>query len=151
MRKFITTAYIRMLLAGIVLAFVALSTTASASASAGAGRHLPTPTRHNGIHVVSAEGTYEWFVHGVGCPSDDCGQIVISTDGTWHSTSHCDSGSWLAQKATVALSDLLCLADADGETFMGTVGKHGISSVKKPGLWDYPSAATTGTWYAVKL
>ena len=149
MRKLHTTAYARMVLAVVALTVVALSTTASAST--GGGERLPTPTGHAGIHAVSATGTYEWFVHNVGCPSDDCGQIVISTDGTWHSTSFCDSGSWLAQKATIALSDLLCLADADGETFMGTVGKHGISSVKKPGLWDYPSEAATGTWYAVKL
>jgi len=81
----------------------------------------------------------------------DDGQITLSSDGTWSSASHCDAGSWLTQKSTIALSDLTCGGDPTGETFMATVGKHGLSSSKKPGSFLYPYYSYSGSWYAIKL
>jgi len=126
--------------------------TAPGASAANAGHRIQYHRSGHALHgAANAAGTYEWFVIGTSCSGGDCGQIVINSNGTWFSKSFCDTGSWLAQKTTIALSDLLCGSDPYGETFMGTIGKHGISSSKKPGNWVIPSGAATGTWYAVKL
>lgn len=138
---------------GAVGGFVLLvSGLAAGGAVAGASSRTPAnkPTHISSGHVIqnapSAVGTYEWFVEGT-----DDGQITLNSDGTWSSALHCDAGSWLTQKSTIALSDLTCGGDPTGETFMATVGKHGLSSSKKPGDFLYPYDSYSGTWYAIKL
>jgi hypothetical protein len=130
--------FVACLTAGVSVAGASSKTPANRPTHVSAGHAIP--------HVSSAAGTYEWFVNGT-----DDGQIVLNGDGTWGAKSACDTGSWLTQKSTIALSDLTCGGDATGETFMATVGKHGLSSAKKPGSFRWPAFAYSGGWYAIKL
>ena len=135
------------LLVGV--AFLGALSVGATSVSAAGQKPILAPQKSAGhaVHnATNASGTYEWFVAGT-----DEGQIVLNSNGTWASSSHCDNGSWLVQKATIAVSDLLCGSDPNGETFLATVGKHGLSSLKKPGTFLWPNASYSGHWYAVKL
>jgi len=124
---------------------------ASAASKPSAAQHAVPSTR--AIHSSSAAGTYEWFIGG-----GDDGHLTLNANGTWSSSMFSfDFGTWLVTGKTIGLADMLCDNTngtgpiPNGQIWMGTVGKHGISSVKKPGSTISPDTGFSSTWYAVKL
>src|SRR5471032_2928298 len=140
--------------AGILIGTVAISalflgtagvSRASAAMSASASGATPSVGTSHETRNTSAVGTYEWFLNNGGGYNDD-GQITLSSNHNWTDAVLSDNGSWLQSGATIALSDLV----AGGGTFLGSVGRHGLSSRNKPGHFVF-SSGTSGTWYAVKV
>jgi hypothetical protein len=132
-------------ISALFLGMTGVSTASAASSAGAAARGTSGVSASRVIHSGSAVGIYEWFLNNGGGYNDD-GQITLSSNHSWADAVLTDNGSWLQSGTTIALSDLV----AGGGTFIGTVGRHGLSSRKTPGHFVFPSG-TSGTWYAVKV
>ncbi len=143
-------------LAGAVALSLACWTAVDVPAVGASGKPLTAQQSVSSTHAsrtVNAAGTYEWFING-----NDDGHLTLNANGTWSSAMlSCDFGTWLVTGKTIGMADMLCDNTngtgpiPNGQIWMGTVGKHGISSVKKPGNTISPDTGFSATWYAVKL
>ena len=120
----------------------------SVPAGVSRGTALTHQPRAHGPNPVA---TYEWFTNPDGGGWTDVGHLTISSGNTWTSTAFGDGGTWIQSGKTISLECNTGDDGTDGFLEMGTIGKHGINSEAKPGVWVAPDGGIPGTFYLVKL